>query len=1193
MQFTEQQLKALDLERNIIVTAGAGSGKTTVLVERYVRILLERKEHPAHILAITFTEKAAAEMKNRVVERLQTELQKGTHPQRAFELLAATPEMHISTIHAFCHRLLRKYANLVNLDPEFDVADDLTISEIQELVFNRFFNQDALPFDAQTRPLVEQAIEYFSIDKIQNLFKSVYAHRLQLLPHLHHMQSRQVPDLLLQWEQIKQHRITEFVQALLRHPAMVQLQRAPLPEGKANYQKKLRAFLQYLQNAKKIDPGEMFAQFRGLLTQKGKLTHRVKSYLLRSNVWDEETVENFTQFLAEAQDQLPLIFDDSDVEMRETLAGIQLGTAHLIGQLLKETKREKQRRQLLDFSDLLWFTYTLIKENPPVRKELQQQYRWLLIDEFQDTDRLQAEMVRLLHQPIDSRVPAPNLFLVGDPKQSIYGFRDADVRIFREFETEISRQNTQGLPFTAPHGTELPSTERERSGLIVLPHNFRSLPPLVSFFNHVFKPIFEGRNEYEVLLEPLEAAREASTLARIHILHFQHLAETSADPDILYRRAIPELIYQLVSETSYSFGDIAILLQTRTHLTEVEEALQRTHIPYEVYKGVGFFQNQEVLDMFHLLRAVENPSNNRALWAALRTPYAGVSDAVLFVLAQVKGHTVMDRIATLLQAAETNDWNSLALPPWLPPDAVRSVCTPDQLQALRYFHRQITELAAATDPHQFSRLLQEILIRFGVKAVLHHTFRGDQKLANIEKFIQYVYDFQRRPGSTLTDLLRAFDRQIRHVDQEGEAVVYLEGGNRVQIMTIHAAKGLEFPVVILPHLNQQMINRESVWVTDQGMLFPPDSSGKEKNFFITQWFQNQNRLKLEAEHKRLFYVAATRARDHLYLFSLQGNRNNSFSFHKLLWENALGLDDIPENPPLPAWVTTLPEVSVKVCTYHPEEWEAFTPPPSRESSGPSGAGELSPGARYWQSLAPSQPPRVYSATQLMLFQENPTFFFDQFFLNRYQLFPPMLALEDADEPDPTGISWGILVHRLLENFHARSVEADGEAIHRVLQETPVDSNALEIYQRDLSNLMSRFRQHPLAVEIQESPTALAEYTLQVPVDERHTLLGKLDYLYRRVDGNWAIVDFKTNRVDRKGVDSLTQKYALQMAVYAFLVHHLFPDQKTIPVGLFFLQPMEIRWVEYTPQHLEATHNTILDLMQRLDCFFEETFSTIR
>ena len=1186
MRFTNQQLKALDLNRNIIVTAGAGSGKTTVLVERYVRILLERGVEPAHILAITFTEKAAAEMKNRVVERLKKELDNPAYRERAFRLLAMTPEMNISTIHAFCHRLLRNYANSVGLDPEFDVADDLNVAEIRETVFAQFFNQDELPFAPEVLPLVEQAIEYFSLRAVQALFEWAHDHRLQLEPHLQRL-IRETPDTLLRrWADFKHQRLEEFVRQLLVHPAIQALKRVPMPEGKAKYLQALRQFLQVLQGTEAPDTGEIFTAFLPLITQSLTVTHHLKNYLIRQGIWDDKLADALNQFLTVMNARMPLHFNDTDKAALEQFAAVQIGMAHLLTALLRDTESEKRRRQLVDFSDLLALTRQLLREAPAVRRELQHQYRWLLVDEFQDTDRVQAEIIDLLHQPLSEDTPAPNLFLVGDPKQSIYGFRDADVRIFREFEEKVQQRNANTDPFTDADGNPLPASESEQRGRITLPHNFRSLSTLVEFFNHSFEPIFDPISDYDVTFVPLEAGRTDDQPAQIAIHHLIHQEESDPDPDILYHHTLPKLIHQIVQEHGYTFGDIAILLQTRNALTGLEEALQRANIPYEVYKGIGFFQRQEILDVYHLLRAVENPRNNMALWAALRTPYAGVSDAVLYVLGQMRSATVLERIRQLVTAIDKKDWSTLPVPPGLTREHIQTIVEPEG-DALKYFYQQITELSARQNTHHFSELLNEILLRFGVKAALHHTFRGDQKLANIDKLIQYVYDIQRRPGSSLTELLRILDRQIRRVDREGEAVISAMGGNRVQIMTIHAAKGLEFPVVILPNLTQGMVNRETVWVADEGLLFKPGSERTEKKFFITRWFETQNRLKLEAEHKRLFYVAATRARDHLYLLSIAGTKMPSVSFHTLLWEKALNVQEVHPEAQLPRWIQQLPNTTVTVEDYHTDEWEPYRLPET--ASGPQPQIEMTPeaGARYWQVLDAPPQQVVYSATQLMLFQENRDFFFQQFFLNRYQLFPPMIALDDVEEADPAGIGWGILVHRVLENFHTRSADDDAPVIERVLQEIPVQSDHIDAYREQLTALLQRFREHPVVTEIQASPHALAEYTLRAPMDDTHWLLGKLDYLFQRPDGTWAVVDFKTNRTDRKGLDSLVQKYAMQMETYALLVHHLFPEQPTIPVGLFFLQPMEVRWRHFTPDALENTRNTVLDLMHQLDQFLRE------
>jgi len=273
-----------------------------------------------------------------------------------------------------------------------------------------------------------------------------------------------------------------------------------------------------------------------------------------------------------------------------------------------------------------------------------------------------------------------------------------------------------------------------------------------------------------------------------------------------------------------------------------------------------------------------------------------------------------------------------------------------------------------------------------------------------------------------------------------------------------------------------------VWVTDEGVLFKSPSNGSEKTFFITKWFENQNRLKLEAEHKRLFYVAATRARDHLYLLSIAGRKKASVSFHTMLWEKALNVQEIQPEVQLPRWIQQLPNTTVTVEYYNADEWESYRLPET--ASGLQPQIEMTPeaGARYWQVLDAPPQQVVYSATQLMLFQENPEFFFQQFFLNRYQLFPPMIALDDVEEADPAGIGWGILVHRVLENFHTRTVEDDARVIARVLQEIPVQSDNIDAYREQLTALLQRFREHPVATTSFNARTEPGRWWISKPTE---------------------------------------------------------------------------------------------------------------
>ncbi len=1186
MEFTEQQQKALDLKRHIIVTAGAGSGKTTVLVERYVRILLEKGDPPSRILAITFTEKAATEMKNRVVARLQQEVARNTpYSRRAFEWLAATPEMRISTIHAFCHGILRQFASAHGLDPEFELADELQLQSLRQEVLDRFFNQPQLPFPDPIHSRVVLAIHYFTIQNLPQLLDTVYKRRLQLMPFLIDLTQHSPSTLIKKWDAIKANAIHAFVNALLKLPLIQFLKSASVPGNDSKSRQQVRAIIDVLKNHSQIDASTFFDLFSQWFTRTATLQKRIKSVLETLPGMAPEWIADLEGFLQLWAIHFPLQFDDTNKAALDKLATVQIGIAHLLKTLLDQIASEKERLQILDFDDLLINTHKLLQENPTIRQTLQEQYRWILIDEFQDTDPIQGKIVHLLHQPVAPHIPPPNLFLVGDPQQSIYGFRNADVRIFSQFQTHIEQQNHTPAPFQSISGEPLQATPMEKRGRIHLPHNFRSQPELVTFFNRIFEPIFQRQIPHDVAFAPLEAGLPTTKTPRLHVHHYQHPPEGEPQPAFLFQAILPRLIHEIVTQDGYQFQDIALLLQTRRVLPQLEEALQQANIPYEVYKGVGFYQKQEILDLYHLLRAVENPHNDTALIAALRTPYSGISDVLLFVLGHLQAPTWWERIQLILQAAKHQQWQTLPLPKWLPPETVRKVCTAEHLGALQYFQQTIQELATSSDPHAISFMLNQLLNRFGLLTVLRQTFRGAQKQANIEKLIQFTYNFQRKSGATLSSYLRTLEQFIRNADNEGEATALLEGGNRVQILTVHAAKGLEFPVVILPYLTQQINTRESIYFTDESILFATDTN--DNVFFITRWFKAQHRARLLAEHKRLFYVATTRARDQLHLLSIAGSRSSNDSFFTLLWEWALNTAPDPA-PSLPSWVIGSPHFNIQVETYDPQNWEPFHLPASHQHETHQQGTSLSPeGLTYWQPFPPSATENTYTATQILFFTESPEHYYDHFYLNRHQLLPPMLNLEDVDEADSEGIVWGILVHRLLENFHVRRAEDDIAQIDRVLRATPIPHRNLESYREKLIRLITLFRQTPLAHTLTSSSQAFSELTLHRLLPSGNRLQGKLDYLYQDADGQWRIVDFKTNRLRGKSLDDLMQKYHWQMAIYALLTQQIFPTQSTISVGLCFLDTMAIRWQNFSRAECNSLLQEVESIIQQIETYLHQ------
>ncbi len=1218
---TENQLKALDLQRNIALTAGAGSGKTTVLVNRYLHILFSQPElSVSRILAITFTEKAAAEMKERIFREVEQRFrQNQKFRNRLFAILQELHQAQIFTIHAFCNNLLKQYPVEAGIQPDFLILEDVQQAEFFQRTFRDFFQQYGSDPEEPLR-LQQLALSAFTLREIKRFLQIIYDQRAILLPFLKQTARLTPEEILEQWKEhyVRFHRdaLREFLQDRTLLNTLQQLS-ASHPHDVLSEQVE-RLLDSSTSEQEQIQIISML--LRRLLTSQGTAYRRVNK-----NTWNGPDKELFREAsrLAEKYGQR---FWYWDAETNRRYPEIIAGLSRIAHDFLQFADIARARMNALDFDELQIRAIQLLEHHPEIRERLHQRFRHVLVDEFQDTDVLQSRLIELLTKREDEPIPPGKLFFVGDAKQSIYGFRHADLRIFQEFTRRI-RQTATPRPFHHPEtGEALPASPEEESGIINLQQNFRSDPALIAFFNHFFETLFTASGEFEVPFQKLIPARTAlpglNSQAHLHIL-ISDQTDTLTKSEIISREAdyVAQLIHriveqnplrrQVISGSSEStrpiqYGDVAILLRGRTHLEALITALRQHRIPHQTYKGKGFFRQQEVQDLYYLLRWLAQPEDDFALLTFLRSEFAGLTDNTLFHLSQVEGATYWERFRKLvafregqLSARETfrNDFTQ-----FLEKTGQMAEIPPDQQHAMAYLNRCFREWQPLAQTSRFTQLLDTVMESLHIRALLAAQKDGSQKLANIDKFVRFVQEYQLSRSALLMDLLEALENQIRGEGHEGEATILEQEENKVQILTYHSAKGMEFPVVILPFLNQRfMLNSRQTVFTDQlhGFSMVPGSLKNRKveqqgerteqqEPFIHQWLKQREEAKKLAEEKRLLYVAATRARDHLWMIGAVNSygKVETPSYLKWLCER-YALEPLPaESQQRTIPLTEHHQLQVQfipfsaVTTREPAE-ESVNEPLEEPFSLP----EFHP---EYHEVVPEPPGgQVYSATQLMIFQENPDRYFHHFYLQDYRILPPAVEFDYQDEPG--GALWGSAVHKLLEDFPARPAEQDARKIEWIIRRYfPEPAAQPEEIRKRLHELMVRLRKSEL-VTLLSAPEQFSEFSADLRMGP-FILQGIFDRLFRNREGLWEVLDFKTNRISPARVAETARKYRFQVEAYALLLSRLYPEQKRFPVTLFFLEPMESVRTEFTPIELQGIHRNVLELMQELYRRERELFS---
>ncbi len=827
-ELTAEQRHAVEMAGSVLVRAGAGSGKTVVLVERYVRAICgDGSDGPLEleqIIAVTFTEKAAAEMRDRIRQRLSARAgaADGEMRLRLVRLQRALASARIGTIHALAATLLRAAPVEAGIDPAARVLDEIegpayVEREVRRTLLARLRARDedarrcarAWGFGAGGGELIAAVT-----DALARLARRGIP--AAALDEAHARQSDAVAVVLA----AARSRVAAMVRCI---DAWLAGDAGAVPDFRERWPG-WRGTLLALDDA----PPDALIALREFPGEAGRAFRRRPEWREHADVVTFKMQDGTPRF--------------GGVVAAAFGAGHGLELAGSLGRLVvaaAETLAAAKRRDgVLTFDDLISGATTMLREHPATTARLLGDVRAVLVDEFQDTDATQIELIQRI------AAGGAELFAVGDEKQSIYRFRGADVEVFGAMRRTIGR--------------ELP-----------LADNFRSRPALLAFVNGLAARLFSpsaGAPPWRVRWSPEQRLRarrgprggDARPSVRLVSLASQideHRPPLlAAQVRALEARVVAATISELFA-AGWRPCDVAVLLPALTQVKAYEFALRRFAIPYEIVRGRGFHQCQEVRDLVHLLAAVVDADDRLALTAALRAPLFGISDAALERLAALPGG---------LGAAVRDD-------------AAGCDLDPDDAIALAQARRVLGRLREARDRVPVAELLRRAIDETGIEQVLTAQFHGGQKVANVRKLVSLARGLGDR---ACFDAARFVGRARVLLDDEArepEAVRLTGDVDAVQVMTVHQAKGLEFPVVVLPDLGREAPRdfRSPVVVDPRYGVLATATFGAGRHrlphALIEEW-RRDDRERGEAERARLLYVACTRARELLVLCEGRGRR---------------------------------------------------------------------------------------------------------------------------------------------------------------------------------------------------------------------------------------------------------------------------------------------------------------------------------
>ncbi|MEA1939420.1 MAG: UvrD-helicase domain-containing protein, partial [Candidatus Caldatribacteriota bacterium] len=1067
----EREKIAKEINCNILVEASAGSGKTSSLIHRMVALIKSGKFKVDEIAAITFTRKAAIELKERFQQKIEKSFRETEdEKEKAYleEALSNLEQCYLGTIHSFCARLLRERPIEAGLDPEFTELDELDDSILKEEAWERYLLNLKIEESLSLTHLEELGIKP---SELVDCYKMVCTY----------------PEVKPCFQILPKPNLKEAVKEIISFSDKAS-QYIPDQEPKMGYDKlqeavlsvkRMKGFHDYIkEDYNKIKLLENFSKSEKVTLNRWTSKEKAKEY----------------------RDSLSLELQEKIINpiLKQWREYCYAGTIKFVLPAVEYYHELRQKVSMLNFQDLLLKTSHLLRDYPGVRQYFQEKYKCLLVDEFQDTDPIQAEIIfYLTGRDLDEKdwqklIPrSGSLFVVGDPQQSIYRFRRADIAIYNLVKELIKKTGGE---------------------ILILQANFRSLHSIGCYLNPIFEELFSsGQGKFQATYSPMQTIRKdnpqnLSGVKQLIVSKERNKSDTIRQDAQSIARTIRDMVdkgFKLVRteeeikagiSTSAAYRDFMILLRHKGGMDIYASTFAEYGIPFTVSGFASLNESHQIKELLKLFRLMIDTENQILIVAVLRGIFFGFSDDDLYQFKEAGGEfDFYEKIPEKLNLRLKKNFN-------------RAFC------CLKQFHLWTQKLPPVT-------AVEKIIVDSGL---FSHSSLQSGNLNECGELYFVLEKLRKAETGEVISFASMVDLLEKMLDAGVEEELdILTEENTVRIMNLHKAKGLESPVVFLAipyntttHEPTYCIERTGQESRGHFLVYRSNPYNKGEGKRLAQPENWEDYCQLETsydkeENIRLLYVAATRAKNLLIISSLNHKSNKN-------------------NPWLPLLKNIKEEMDVSIP-------EAGLPEGKAEENEKKNENEKKKEKEYlldnYMMVQNECRQWVTNLSKGSYYEKKPTDFKDE---EKHRKIKTV---------DVGGTDWGSAVHKIFDylikddpdeqllSLHIeRALEEQGISLKRKMEVEKIlqKFKGSDLYRR-LKKAEFKYSEVPFTIKITPEHSL---YTELVGKDSHPVILsGTIDLVFKEVDG-WVVVDYKTDRPqNQKDYPKLTEVYQKQIDIY--------------------------------------------------------------